>query len=219
MKEREMEMERLMKEIEEYASNADRASGTLFPRLQVVKRIKVIFSDVDGVLTNNQVLEGAPFKGKWRSHSDGQGVSLLRDIGIRVAFITNESDDSAKLIKDTVEKWNNLPSSSKIPNDDGWAHVGIFTGVGGKRKVEAAEIFLEKFNLTFDDAAAMGDDLADIPLLRAVNFSATPASGEYVVRKMVDFISRRRGGEGALRDFVNFILLVRGIDPTTRRFQ
>ena len=73
--------------------------------------IKAVISDVDGVFTDNRVLEGAPYKAKWRSYYDGQGVSLLRAIGIRVCLITNEKGDSAKHIVDVVEKWNNLPSS------------------------------------------------------------------------------------------------------------
>src|SRR3989344_95724 len=58
-------------------------------------RIDAVIFDGDGVITNNQVLEGLDVKPKWRSHYDGQGISLLRAIGIRVCFITNEEGLSA----------------------------------------------------------------------------------------------------------------------------
>ncbi len=179
------------------------------------RRIKAVIFDVDGVFTNNQVLEGAPYKAKRRSYYDGQGVSLLRAIGIKIACITNEKGDSAKAITDLVEKWNNLPSSSKTEGDGGWSHVVLYPGMGGPRKVEAAEQFLSSIGVSFEECAMMGDDLVDMPLLRKVGFPAAPAQAEKAVKKIALFISERQGGAGAVRDFANFILDSRGIDPTT----
>lgn len=179
----------------------------------LARSILAVFSDVDGVFTDNRVFEGAPYKAKWRSYYDGQGVSLLRAIGLRVCLITNESGDSAKHIVDVVEKWNNLPSSSKTPSDDGWKHVKLFTGMGSSRKVEAAEQFLTEIGLLFDVCAFMGDDLVDVPLLQKVALRAAPISADPAVKNMVHFISERPGGYGAFRDFANFILQAREIDP------
>lgn len=179
------------------------------------ERIKVVFADVDGVFTDNRVLEGAPYKGKWRSYYDGQGVSLLRAIGIRIALITNESGESAKHITDACAKWNALPSSSKAPGDGGWEPVTLYTGIGGKHKVEAAERFLEKTGFAWEECAYMGDDLVDAALMRKVRFRAAPISGDPAIKGMAHFISERPGGYGAFRDFANHILSVRGIDPLT----
>ena len=188
--------------------------ATLTPEITgLARKIRVVFSDVDGVFTNNQVLEGAPYKAKWRSYYDGQGVSLLRAIGIRVCLITNEKGDAARHIEDVVAKWNGLPSSSKIQGDGGWELVRLFTGMGGPRKVEAAEEFLKETGCSFEDCAFMGDDLVDVPLLKEVALRAVPISGEQVVKRMAHFISEREGGMGAFRDFANFVLGVREIDP------
>lgn len=165
------------------------------------------------MFTNNQVFEGAPYKAKWRSYYDGQGVSLLRAIGIRVCLITNEKGDAAKHIVGVVDKWNGLPSSSKVTGDGGWEHVKLFTGMGGSRKVEAATQFLTETGLSFDVSAFMGDDLVDVPLLQKVVLRAAPISGDPAVKKIAHFISEREGGMGAFRDFANFILESRGIDP------
>lgn len=175
--------------------------------------IKVVFSDVDGIFTDNRVLEGAPYKAKWRSYYDGQGVSLLRAIGVRVVLITNESGDSAKHITDTCKKWNALPSSSKENGDGRWSHVTLYTGMGGERKVEAAESFLRSANIPWEEAAYMGDDLVDAALMRKVGFRAAPISGDPAIVSMVHFVSARPGGSGAFRDFANFILSARNIDP------
>lgn len=182
---------------------------------EIAKKIKVVFSDVDGVFTNNQVLEGAPYKSKYRSYYDGQGVSLLRAIGLDVALITNEKGDSAKHILDVVEKWNTLPSSSKIEGDGGWKHVKIYTGMGGSRKLEAAMDFLKEKNISFDECAYIGDDLVDVPLMQKVALRAAPINADPHIKKIAHFISEREGGKGAFRDFANFILEARGIDPLT----
>lgn len=182
---------------------------------RLARIIKVVFSDVDGVFTNNQVLEGAPYKAKWRNYFDGQGVSLLRAIGIRVVLITNEKDESAKHIEEVVYTWNNLKSSKRSDGSGEWDHVRLFTGYGGEKKVCAAAEFLAQTGFDWSECAFMGDDLVDIPLMRLVALRAVPVSGEDVVRDIAHFISQRPGGSGAFRDFANFILKVRNIDPTT----
>lgn len=175
--------------------------------------IRVVFSDVDGVFTDNRVLEGAPYKAKWRSYYDGQGVSLLRAIGIRVVLITNESGESAKHIIDVCAKWNALPSPSKEKGDGGWEHVVLCAGMGGSRKAEAAENFLKETGVSWGEAAYMGDDLVDAALMRKVGFRAAPMSGDPAIVGMAHFVSARPGGSGAFRDFANFILSSRKIDP------
>lgn len=183
--------------------------------IDCAKRICVVFSDVDGVFTDNRVMEGAPFKAKWRSYYDGQGVSLLRAIGIRIALITNERDEAARHIEDVVQKWNNLPSSSKQEGDGGWPHVALYTGMGGPRKVEAAENFLAKTGIGFDDCAYIGDDLVDVPLLRKVALRAAPGNADPAIKSLAHFVSERNGGSGGFRDFANFILACRSINPLT----
>lgn len=181
---------------------------------ELARRIKAVIFDFDGVFTDNSVLEGAPYKGKWRSHYDGQGVSLLRAVGIRVAVITNETGIHAEPAAGLVEKWNNLPSAKKPPENGGWAEVAFFTGMGGARKIEAAEQFIISIGVSFEECAAMGDDLVDVPLLRRVGFPVAPAQAEKVVKEIALFITERPGGAGAVRDFVNLIFEARGIDPT-----
>ena len=175
--------------------------------------IKAAIFDGDGVITDNRVLEGfLGSKPRWRSHYDGQGISLLRAIGIKVCFITNETGESARSIEGLVERWNSLPSTST------WGEVGLWTGSGGNTKVEVAQEWLSKNGLGWDSCSVMGDDLVDVPLLRKVAFPVAPAQAEKVVKEIALFVTERPGGAGAVRDFVNFILRARGIDPTTLPF-
>ncbi len=181
---------------------------------KLAQEIKVFFCDSDGVMFPNTVLMGAPYKAKYRSYYDGQAISLLRAVGIRVVFITNEKNEAAVALRETVEKFNSLPSS-KPQKADGWEPVVMYEGRGGTKKLETAQEFLAENNLTIHEAAYMGDDLVDAALLREVALPAAPAQGEQIIKDICLFVAKREGGAGAIRDFANMILEAREIDPFT----
>jgi len=179
---------------------------------KIARLIKVAFFDADGVIFPAWTIAGKSVIEKRWSYCDGQGVSLLRAVGIHVVFITSERDAGAASIQYLTDRWNNFPSVKK---DGGWSPVVLYTGRSGLGKVEAAEHFLNQVGHTFSQCSYMGDDLVDIPLLRLVALPVAPAQGETIVRDIAQFVSMRNGGEGAVRDFANFVLASRGIDPTT----
>ncbi len=180
----------------------------------VAKKIKVFFCDSDGVLFPNTVLMGTPEKTKYRSYYDGLGLLFLRELGIRVVFITNEKGESAKALRETVEKLNSLPSS-KPQKVDGWEPIVLYEGCNSEKKLETAKEFLNQNGLTLEESAYMGDDLIDAPLLRAVALPAAPAQAEEAIKNICAFVATREGGAGAIRDFANMILEARGVDPFT----
>ena len=172
-----------------------------------LKKIKAIVFDGDGVFFSGRVFV-SPEKGealKERSHIDGQGISLLRAIGIRVALISGEKTG---FIEKIGEKVNSLPS---VKNGD-WPEMGIFTGFQGGQKVETIENWLKENGIGWQECAAMGDDLADYELLLKVGVAAAPAQAEAVIKEIADFVVPREGGNGAIRDLCNLILEAKGID-------
>lgn len=190
-----------------------------------VKNIKAVVFDVDGVIFTNEVWEGIVFpdnvtvKPRLRSYYDGQGISLLRAIGIRVACVTNENGLNAQAIERFIDKLNSLPSAKKPVEEGGWHPIKLYTGCGGVKKTEVVEEWLDEIGISWRECAVMGDDLVDIPMLKKAALVAAPAQAEEVVKNTAHFIARREGGKGAVRDFVNFILESRGIDPTKLPFQ
>ncbi len=180
----------------------------------LAQKIKVFFCDSDGVLFPNTVLMGAPYKGKYRSYYDGLGLLFLRELGIRVVFITNEKGESAAALRETIEKLNRLPSS-KPQKEDGWEPIVLYEGRNGADKLRTAKKFLTENGFTLEESAYMGDDLIDAPLLRAVALPAAPAQAEEVIKNICAFVAKREGGAGAIRDFANVIVEARGIDPFT----
>jgi 3-deoxy-D-manno-octulosonate 8-phosphate phosphatase KdsC-like HAD superfamily phosphatase len=157
---------------------------------------------------------GAPYKAKYRSYYDGLGLLFLRELGIRIVFITNEKGESASALRETVEKLNSLPSS-KPQKADGWEPIVLYEGRNSVDKLNTAKEFLAKNGLSLEESAYMGDDLIDAPLLRAVALSAAPAQAEEAVKSICKFIVKREGGAGAIRDFANMVMEMRGIDPFT----
>lgn len=175
-----------------------------------LQKIKAVIFDIDGVFFTGRVFIN-PGKGellKERSYIDGQGISLLRAIGIRIAFITGEKTGFIEMIG---EKLNSLPSVK----DGKWPKIDIYAGHIGSKKVDIAEQWLNKINVNWGECAFMGDDVADYKLLQKVGVAAAPAQAEEVVKKIVHYISTREGGKGAVRDFCNSVLEARGIDPTS----
>lgn len=175
-----------------------------------LKKIKAVIFDGDGVLFSGRVLID-PEKGevlKERSHIDGQGISLIRGVGIKVAFVSGEKTGFVEKIG---EKLNSLPSvlSGK------WQKVGIFTGFQGDKKIEAVESWLKESGIDWQECAAMGDDLSDFKILEKVGVSAAPAQAEKVIKDIADFIAPREGGYGAIRDFCDVILEAKNIDSKT----
>src|SRR3989344_4810952 len=180
----------------------------------IAQKIKVFFCDSDGVLFPNTVLMGTQKKTKYRSYYDGLGLLFLRELGIRIVFITNEKGDSAAALRETVEKLNSLPSS-KPQKTDGWEPIVLYEGCNSAKKLETAKEFLAENGLTFEESAYMGDDLIDAPLLRAVALPAAPAQAEEAIKNICTFVAKREGGAGAIRDFANMMVEMRGIDPFT----
>lgn len=171
--------------------------------------IDVAFFDADGVIFPAKTTAGTSIIGKEWCYNDGQGISLLRAIGVHIVFITSETGDAVHPIQLLVERWNNLPSARV---KDGWSPVNLYTGKSGEGKVEAAQFFLNTVAKTFNTCSYMGDDLVDVPLMRHVAFPVVPHQAEKVVADMALFKTDRNGGSGAIRDFAEFILACRGID-------
>lgn len=194
--------------------NVMKNHGVYTPQaIALARDIRAVVFDSDGVLTDNTEAVGyGDAVVKKRSHYDGQGVSLLRAIGLHVAVITGETGAGAVLIEHLVRRWNSLPSTKSESNPNGWEHIALYTGCRDAQKRDALNEWLAKIGASPHECAVMGDDLVDVAMLEAVALRAAPASAEGVIRDMVEFVSIRTGGNGAVRDFANFILESRGLN-------
>ncbi len=155
--------------------------------LSRLKKIKILISDVDGVLTDGGAYysdEGIELK-KF-SIRDGMGIVLLQKAGYKVAIVTTEK---TKIVERRAER-------IKVTD--------LYQGV--VNKVEAIEDLLKKYSLTWEEAAFIGDDINDVPVLRRVGFAACPSDATLLNKKTAHYITKAKGGRGCVREVCDLLL-------------
>ena len=153
--------------------------------------IRVVFFDVDGVLTDGGLyFDGQGEVLKRFSVLDGQGLKLLQQAGITPAVITGR--DSAPL---------RLRMKA----------LGITQArFGTEDKRPAAEEILAALGLDWSQAAAMGDDWPDLPVMQRAAFACAPANAHAQNKAIAHHVTSERGGEGAARALCDLLLVAGG---------
>jgi 3-deoxy-D-manno-octulosonate 8-phosphate phosphatase (KDO 8-P phosphatase) len=152
------------------------------------EKIKVILTDVDGVLTDTGIYYGQNGEAFKRfSVRDGMGVERLRKYaGIETIIITGENSAS---VKSRAEKLK---------------MTEFYLGV--KKKEEVLEIIKQKNGFTKDEIAYIGDDSNDFDVMQLCGFTATPNDGMNFIKDIADYICETKAGYGAFREFAELIL-------------
>ena len=181
-------------------------------------RIKLLLFDVDGVLTDGTIWlfpapAGAPqpnararvakgdapgfgivssdiIEAKGFNAHDGTGISLARLGGLKTGIIT-------KRISETVAL---RARDLKLDH----VHQGI------QDKLAVFAEILRGENLTEDEAAYVGDDVIDLPVMRRCGLAIAVANARAEVKQTAHFVTEHRGGDGAARDAIEFILRAQG---------
>ena len=158
------------------------------------RRIRLVLTDCDGVLTDGGVYYSESGESMKRFNvRDGMGVERLRERGIAVAMVSREGAPS---VRKRAEKLR---------------MAGTYFDVPDKR--EALEEILREQQCRLEETACIGDDLNDLELLRAVGtegLTGAPSDAMPEVLQAVHFRASRPGGAGAFREFVEWILALRG---------
>lgn len=152
------------------------------------KRVKLMLTDCDGVLTDAGVYVSADGEQMKRfSLRDGMGVERLRTIGgIPTGIITREN--SAIVAR----------RADKLRIEE--LHLGV------REKLPEVIAIAAKRGIGLDEIAYIGDDLNDLEVLDAVGLAAAPCDAEPLVLDRVHHVCRRAGGHGAFREFAELVL-------------
>jgi 3-deoxy-D-manno-octulosonate 8-phosphate phosphatase (KDO 8-P phosphatase) len=164
-------------------------------------RIKMLLLDVDGVLTDGRVIiNDSGEETKAFDVRDGHGLKLLQRAGLEVGIITGRSS------RVVAHRMSELGIEL------------VYQGV--KNKLEPFDEILERFQLSPQQVAYVGDDVVDLPILRRVGFAATVADACSDLFDLVDFVSSRPGGRGAVREICEMLLKAQGrwVELTRRYF-
>ncbi len=159
--------------------------------IEKAKKIKLLLTDVDGVLTDNGVYYSEAGEVMKRfSIRDGMGVERLRKCcNIETGIVTGETSGSV------VKRAEKLHITE--------LHLGI------KDKAALLAVILERNGLLPEEIAFIGDDVNDIGIIQLVGLSACPGDAMPQVAELVNFHCQQRGGYGAFREFAEWLIACR----------
>jgi len=155
------------------------------------RALKLVLSDVDGVLTDGSVLllsdgrEGRSFHTR-----DGLAIVLAHRAGLRTGLVSGRASESV----------------TRRAAELGMAIVRQ----GVRDKAAALHEILQDERLDGHEVAYVGDDINDLPAMALVGLTAAPADAPLEVRSEAFMVLSAPGGRGCLREFVEAILRARG---------
>jgi YrbI family 3-deoxy-D-manno-octulosonate 8-phosphate phosphatase len=152
-----------------------------------LKKIKLVITDVDGVLTDNGLYytaEGLVMK-KFNV-KDGMGTRLLREHGLKCGIISTDGGDIIEV------------RNVRLKMD--YLITGTWDKIGELKKICETE------RMELENVAYLGDDINDLEIINAVGFSAAPSDAVKSVLETVDYICKRKGGDAVFREFAELII-------------
>ena len=153
-----------------------------------VARIKILLTDVDGVLTDNGVYYSENGEVMKRfSIRDGMGVERLQKLaGIETGIITGELSPS---VARRAEKLHIRE-----------LHLGV------KDKLVRVSEIMRRLHLQWEEVAFIGDDVNDLEVMGKAGVTACPADAMPQVSAVVDYHCKTKGGYGAFREFAEWLI-------------
>lgn len=157
--------------------------------------IRVVLLDADGVMTDGGLYafegEGGTVEGRRFHVHDGLAIHMLRRADLEVAIVSSKISAPVRLRAESL----------------GIAEIHQVSPFG---KLEAVEHILRRAGATWEQAAFLADDLADLPVLREVGLPAAVANAVPEVKEAATWVGDTSGGAGAVREFVEALLGARG---------
>lgn len=151
------------------------------------RKVKLLLLDVDGVLTDGGIyIDNRGVETKRFDVRDGQGISLLRRAGIEVGFITGRFSN--------VVRFRARELGVRI----------VYQRV--EKKLEAYQRVKKRSRLADECIAYVGDDIADIPILRQTGLAIAVRDAWAGVKRHAEYITRAEGGRGAVREVADLLL-------------
>jgi 3-deoxy-D-manno-octulosonate 8-phosphate phosphatase (KDO 8-P phosphatase) len=153
--------------------------------------IRCFVFDVDGVLTNGQLLithEGQQLRSM--NIKDGYALQLAVKEGYQVFII------SGAVSEGVIKRLNGLGIKD------------VFTGVPSKKK--KLDELLDQHNLTYNKVLYMGDDMPDLEPMQHCEVACCPSDAVQQVRNASIYISEIKGGDGCVRDVIEQVLTLHG---------
>ena len=159
--------------------------------LNKAANIKLAVFDVDGVLTNGQLILGESGNEYKAFHvRDGHGLVMLLETGCHIAVITARSSN---IVAERM------------------ASLGIkYVYQGEKDKGARLMTLIDELDISREQVAYTGDDVIDLPAMTKVGLPIAVADARPEVKQHADWVTEERGGQGAVREVCELIMKAQG---------
>ena len=150
--------------------------------------LNLFITDVDGTLTDGGMYYDEQGN-EWKKFNtrDGKGLSLLREQGVKIMFLTSE--DTPIVVR----------RAAKLKVD--------FVCMGVKDKLAfLEEFFAQHSEFSFALTAYIGDDVNDVPAMERVGIAAAPADATSENKHAAAYLCALPGGAGCVREFCEYLL-------------
>ncbi|MDZ4656891.1 MAG: HAD hydrolase family protein [Bythopirellula sp.] len=149
--------------------------------------IRLILSDVDGVLTDGRLTyDNHGVEAKQFHIRDGQGIRLWQQNGFAFGIVTARSSQVVKLRAEELDI--------------------VIVRQGAKDKLSAVREIATELKLTLDQVCYVGDDLPDLASIQSVGLGVAVADAAEEVRQAAAYLTSQPGGQGAVRELIELIL-------------
>lgn len=158
--------------------------------LKALSKIKILFLDFDGVLTDGYVYIDGDGKEMVRcSRRDSLGLGTLRSKDIKVTVISKETNS---VVSERCKK----------------LMIECFYGVGNKAAFLRG--YIDRWQILPAQAAYIGDDVNDLEAMKAVGAPIAVGDAVPEIKKIALYVTKKKGGEGAVREICDLILKAKG---------
>ena len=156
------------------------------------KKIKLILTDVDGVLTDGCMYYSSSGEELKKFHTrDGMAVELLLQKNIKTIIITREK---SKIVISRAKKINVFK---------------VYSGI--KQKDKILNQICTKFKVAPNEIVFIGDDINDEKIMKLVGLSAAPSDAINIIKNIANIITDASGGKGVLREVADMIILSQSV--------
>jgi YrbI family 3-deoxy-D-manno-octulosonate 8-phosphate phosphatase len=151
------------------------------------KKIKLIATDVDGVLTDGGRYYSEKGETIKKFHvRDGMGINILLKNNIKTIIITKENSKITK-------KWAKDMNVTKVYSN-------------AIKKEFLIKQITEEFSIKPSEIAYIGDDVNDVAIAKKIGLSATPKDGVMSMKKITHYVCALEGGKGSFRELADLVL-------------
>jgi YrbI family 3-deoxy-D-manno-octulosonate 8-phosphate phosphatase len=158
---------------------------------QLAEPIRIILSDVDGVLTDGRIIyDDRGVETKAFHVRDGMGIKLWQQAGYQFGLVSSRTSRAVQLRAQELRI-----DLVRQGIEDKWEVIGELL----------RELHIEPVQVCY-----VGDDLPDLPVLLRVGLPVTVADAAEDVRQAATWTTRSAGGQGAIRELIERLLKAKG---------